>query len=343
MATDRIVVSAMGFVLLFGAMDCTHGRRLSTAGGKDGSVGGMGGGGSEDASAADPDVAVDGPVVSEADAAIDGPPDDLPFGPCGKATCLTALFSTCRPEGSCTFRGAGSPSAVFGMSCYGNGVEISSGGSGTGAGSSSDLAVSQDRVLCYKVKGWKPTGVSVMTYDISGANGELIATGATTDQPGFVTVTCKNGEPTTVSYTCLEPPVGTESCTYGDCPSSTGGNDGSAGTGGNTGDTGGSTGGAGGSTGGAGGSTGSSSAAGLRCSQVRGPDAEPGATCAIYCSDLLMMCASTPGVPATSAECVNNCEAKLSETQLCCRAAHLMNGKVMATACQEALGIGACP
>jgi hypothetical protein len=64
-------------------------------------------------------------------------------------------------------------------------------------------------------------------------------------------------------------------------------------------------------------------------------------TCQTYCDDLIVMCKSTPGVPATAAECVNNCTANFTEVELCCRSAHLMNG-TGSTACQEALGIGAC-
>jgi hypothetical protein len=479
--------------------------------------------------AAAPDGANDesGPLdAADADARgpdIDTSPDGQSLsGPCGKATCLIDLFRTCVPEGSCTAYGGGSPSAVFSSTCYANGVQVNSTASGTGTSMSDEWNVRRDDGICYEVKGYAPTG-SRKTYTITGANGEEVATGIVSDQPGFVTVTCNGGEPTMVSSACLEPPVSPSTCGSGECPSGTGGvdagppdaadadardpdidaspdgqslselcgeatclidlfrtcvpegscaaqlgstaaygvcyangvtvtfyrsggyettttverngvlcysiknsappNDGAVdgyansyvitdgngnevatgvsadngghvtvictggtpitvdksclwsvsnystcnlqscptsgtggydggdagGTGGTTGETDGGSGGAGGSTstggttgGGAGGSTSTGTAATLRCTLPRGPDAEPGMTCQTYCDDLIVMCKSTPGVPANAAECVNNCMANFSEAQLCCRSAHLMNGTVMSTACQDALGIGAC-
>jgi hypothetical protein len=264
--------------------------------------------------------------------------------PCGEATCLVDLFRTCVPEGGCATYGRGAPGYLWGSTCYENGVRVATSTSDTDAGSTDDWRVLHDETLCYEVKGSASTGSS-MAYTITGAHGEQVATGIASDQPGFVTVTCNGGEPTLVSSACLEAyPIPRNTCSVGGCPGDpgnvdagrTGGTTGGTGGGGSTG-AGGAT---GGSSGGAGGSTGT--AATLRCTLPRGPDAEPGMTCQTYCDDLTVMCKSTPGVPATSAECVNNCMATFSEAQLCCRSAHLMNGTVMSTACQEALGIGAC-
>jgi hypothetical protein len=300
------------------------------------------------------------PEVADADARdpdIDTSPDGQSLsGPCGEATCLIDLFRTCVPEGSCGVYGRGAPGYLVESTCYANGVMVSSTTNRTDAGSSDDWTVTRDgyqRTLCYAVKGSAPAG-SGMTYTITGANGEQVATGIASDQAEFVTVTCNGGQPTMVSSACLEAPVPTSRCSSEGCPSGTTGNGDAGGTGGTTGGTGGTSGGAGGSTGaggttggtggtsgGAGGSTSTGTAATLRCTLPRGPDAEPGMTCETYCDDLTVMCKSTPGVPATAAECVNNCLANFSEVQLCCRAAHLMNG-TGSTACEEALGRGAC-
>jgi hypothetical protein len=194
---------------------------------------------------ADPDRG--SPDAADArDPDIDSSPDvQAPSGPCGQATCLTVLFQTCVPEGDCTIQGGGSPSAVFWSSSYENGVQVSSVGSGTGAGSSRDWSVRRDQAPCYAVKGWQPFGASVMAYTITGSSGETIATGETTDKPGMVTVTCTGGEPILVNSTCLEPHWDTSSCTSGGSPGDTGGSGGAGETGG-TGGTGGGNGGAGG-------------------------------------------------------------------------------------------------
>jgi hypothetical protein len=299
------------------------------------------------------------PDVADArDPDVDTSPDGQSLsGPCGEATCLIDLFQTCVPEGSCSAYGSGALGYLWLATCYANGVEVDTTVSDTDAGTGRietwRAMRGRDRTLCYAVNGAAPTGSS-MTYTITGANGEQVATGISSDQPGFVTVTCNGGQPTMVSNTCLEapPPTG---CSSGGCPpgttgsrdagatgGTTGGTDGSGGGGGGSTGAGGTTGGTGGSSGGAGGSTSTDTAATLRCTLPRGPDSEPGSTCETYCDDLRVMCKSTPGVPATSAECVSRCKADLTEAELCCRAAHLMN-KTGSTACEEALGRGACP
>jgi len=331
MTRNRTTAGAIVLVVLVVAMDCSHGHGVGGKGGRDGAVADTAGATGADTTATggssgDSDVGV-------RDADIASLPDGSPVsGPCGEATCLTTLFQTCVPEGDCTAQGAGSPSAVFSARCYENGVQVSVTGIGTGAGTSSDLSVMRDRTTCYAVKGWAPTGASGMSYTITGANGEQVATGMTADKSGFVTVTCNGGSPVTVSAACLDSPVGPSSCGSGPCPGDSGGSGGAGGT----------TGGTGGSTGGADASTATDSADSLRCTLARGPDSEPGSTCEIYCDDLRVMCKSTPGVPATSAECVSNCQTSFTEAQLCCRAAHLMNGTDASTACEEALGRGAC-
>jgi uncharacterized membrane protein YgcG len=297
------------------------------------------------------------PDAADADARgpdIDTSPDGQSLsGPCGEATCLIDLFQNCVPEGSCGVYGRGAPGYLYWSTCYANGVSVSTTTNQTDAGSSDDWTVTRDRyqyTLCYAVKSSAPTGSSA-TYTITGANGEEVATGIASDQPGFVTVTCNGGQPTMVSSACLEAPVPNSSCSSEGCPpgsvdaggtgGTTGETDGGSGGAGGSSSAGGTTGGTDGSSGGAGGSTSMGTAATLRCTLPRGPDAEPGMTCETYCDDLTVMCKSTPGVPATAAECVNNCLANFSEVQLCCRSAHLMNG-TGSTACEEALGRGAC-
>jgi hypothetical protein len=292
----------------------------------------------------------DGTNADTRDPEIDTSPDGQSLSdPCGEATCLIDLFRTCVPEGSCATYGRGSPSASFSSTCYANGVQVNSLASNTGT-FESDWDVRRDDVICYEVKGNAPTG-SRMTYTITGGKGEQVATGSALDQPGFVTVTCQGGQPTVVSSACLDVryPSPRSTCSNGGCPGYPDVDaDGTGGTGGGTGGSGGGTGGSistggtsGGSGGGAGGGTSTGTAAGLRCTLPRGPDAEPGMTCKTYCDDLTVMCKSTPGVPATTAECVDNCMANFSELQLCCRSAHLMNGTGSA-ACEEALGRGTC-
>jgi hypothetical protein len=152
-----------------------------------------------------------------ADASAGGA-DGMASGPCGAATCLASLFQTCVPEGRCSVHGGSSPSAAFSTICYANGVTVSYQGSGTGSGSSRDLTVRRNGVLCYLVKGWAPANASGYTYSIAGPGGEVVATGATADKAGSITVTCKDTKSTTVSYACLFPDRDTSSCDLDTCP-----------------------------------------------------------------------------------------------------------------------------
>ena len=61
-------------------------------------------------------------------------------GPCGEATCLTSLFQTCVPEGSCSLQGGASPSASFNTGCYANGVTVSYLGSYNGTNVTGNLS-----------------------------------------------------------------------------------------------------------------------------------------------------------------------------------------------------------
>ena len=178
------------------------------------------------------------PDVATADARdpdIDTSPDGQSLsGPCGEATCLIDLFRTCVPEGSCSSYGRGAPGYFFESTCYANLVRVDTTASDTdaGVGRAWNVRVG-DQTLCYAVNGSAPTGSS-MTYTITGANGEQVATGIASDQPGFVTVTCNGGQPTMVSSACLEAPVPPSTCASGGCPFGTTGSVDAGGTGGTT-------------------------------------------------------------------------------------------------------------
>jgi hypothetical protein len=147
-------------------------------------------------------------------AGADGPAS----GPCGEATCLDSLYRTCVPEGRCFASGGSSPSAVYGSACYANGITVSYQGTGTGAGVRSETTVRRNRVICYSIVGSSPPNSSAISYVVSGANGEEIATGAAVDKSGLVTVTCHGSSPAIVDGSCLHPPVDRGSCDLEACP-----------------------------------------------------------------------------------------------------------------------------
>jgi len=250
--------------------------------------------------AAAPDGANDesGPLdVANADARepdIDTSPDGQSLsGPCGEATCLIDLFQTCVPAGDCAAQ-LGS-TVAYGV-CYANGVTVSYYRSG---GYETTTTVERNGVLCYSIKDSAPPNTGAVSYVVTDDNGNEVATGVSADRSATVTVTCTGGTPITVDGSCLWSVSDYSTCDLQSCPTSgTGGYDGgdAGGTAGTTGGTGGSGGGAGGSTsaggatggtggssGGMGGSTSTDTAATLRCTLPRGPDAEPGMTCTTYC------------------------------------------------------------
>jgi hypothetical protein len=141
-----------------------------------------------------------------------------PSGPCGEATCLTDLFATCEPAGSCTFHGGSSPSAVFGTVCYENGVAVSYMSGDTGAGLSSELRVRRGGVLCYSIESSSPPGVSGLTFVIRDGNGRQVATAVTADKDGHLTVTCDGKPATAVDSDCLVRLGDTSECATGTCP-----------------------------------------------------------------------------------------------------------------------------
>jgi hypothetical protein len=138
--------------------------------------------------------------------------------PCGAATCLTALFQTCVPDGSCVQYGGGSPSAVFSDTCYANGVNVFTQGSYLG----SYVSVQRAGLGCYTIKWRSETNASAVSYTIIDGTGQEIATAVTADKEGNLTVTCKGGQPTTVSGACLDAPRGSATCVPGECPPSAG-------------------------------------------------------------------------------------------------------------------------
>ena len=141
-----------------------------------------------------------------------------PSGPCGEATCLTSLFQTCVPEGSCSVQGGASPSASYSTGCYANGVTVSYVGSYNGAGVTRNQTVRHNGVLCYIIEETLPTNANAVTYVVRGANGEDVATGTTADKSGTVPMACVGSQPTPVSALCLNPLGDNSACISGTCP-----------------------------------------------------------------------------------------------------------------------------
>ena len=139
-------------------------------------------------------------------------------GPCGEATCLTSLFQTCVPEGSCSAQGGASPSAAFNTGCYANGVTVSYLGSYSGSNVTDNLTVRRNGVLCYTIDTSTSPNTSAATYMVHGADGEEVANGATADKAGAVAMACKASQPTLVNAACLSPVGDNSSCHLGTCP-----------------------------------------------------------------------------------------------------------------------------
>jgi hypothetical protein len=139
-------------------------------------------------------------------------------GPCGEATCLTSLFQTCVPEGSCSSQGGNSPNAAYGTACYANGVTVSTVGGWNGSNVFGSLMVRRNGALCYSIDTSSPPNVSAITYVVSGADGEEVATGTTADKSGTVPMACKGSQPTPVAAACLHPVGDDSACNSGTCP-----------------------------------------------------------------------------------------------------------------------------
>lgn len=139
-------------------------------------------------------------------------------GPCGEATCLTSLFQTCVPAGSCAKSGTGGPSAVVSNICYANGVTVSYVGGLNGTDVVTTLTVSRDGTPCYAIKATSGSTSSAFTYVISGPNLE-VATAVTADKEGSIAVTCHGQEPILTNFTCLHPVTNSpDNCDLATCP-----------------------------------------------------------------------------------------------------------------------------
>jgi hypothetical protein len=141
----------------------------------------------------------DGATASVGDAAA------APSGPCGEATCLTSLFRSCIPEGSCTLSGAGGPHTTVSYLCYANGVKVTRMSGWNGTNVYRDLTVRRDDALCYNVTASESPSGGGTTYVITGPGGQLVATGTTEPATGAITVTCTDGAPVAISGVCLQP------------------------------------------------------------------------------------------------------------------------------------------
>jgi len=138
-------------------------------------------------------------------------------GPCGEATCLASLFQTCVPQGGCIAQGGNSPSASYGTACYANGVTVSTVGGWNGTSLFGSLTVSRNGALCYTIDTSSPPNASAVTYVVSGANGEEVATGTTADKSGTVPMACNGSQPTPVEVACLNPVGDNSGCESGTC------------------------------------------------------------------------------------------------------------------------------
>jgi hypothetical protein len=138
-------------------------------------------------------------------------------GLCGEALCLTSLFQTCVPEGSCSVQGGGSPSAVFSDACYSNGVTVFFLGTYNGPNGIRNLDVRRNGTLCYSIDELtQPSGA--VSYVFNGANNQQVATGSADSGAGPVTVTCTDGKSATVSDACMNPTGDSSRCGSGTCP-----------------------------------------------------------------------------------------------------------------------------
>jgi hypothetical protein len=126
-------------------------------------------------------------------------------GPCGEATCLTSLFRTCVPEGSCTLGGAGGPHTSVSFMCYSNGVKVTSQGGWNGTNVYRELTVRRDDTTCYDVVAAESPSGEGTTYVITGPGGKQVATGTTDLGTKAITVTCTGAKPTVINDACLQP------------------------------------------------------------------------------------------------------------------------------------------
>jgi hypothetical protein len=123
-------------------------------------------------------------------------------GPCGEATCLTSLFQTCVPAGSCSAQGGGGPHTSVSTACYANGVTVSwiNGWDGV-ASVRGSLTVRLNGSDCYAVE-WVEGSAST-SYVVKDASGNQVAAGIRDPGATTATVTCDNGRSTSVSLACL--------------------------------------------------------------------------------------------------------------------------------------------
>ncbi len=182
------------------------GASAGWAGGESGGTGGRGGAGG---------IVQTGGGGAEAGTGGSG---SVASGTCAEATCLTSLFQTCVPEGSCFVQGGGSPSASFNTGCYANGVTVSYLGSYSGTNLTHSLTVRHNGVLCYSIDSSTPMDSNAATYVVRGASGEEVATGTLVDKTSAVSVTCKGSQPTSVGFACLKPVGDNSGCETGTCP-----------------------------------------------------------------------------------------------------------------------------
>jgi hypothetical protein len=138
-------------------------------------------------------------------------------GPCGEATCLTLLFQTCVPEGSCSVQSGGSPNASFATGCYANGITVSMVGGWNGTNMFGSLAVGHRGVACYAINSSSPSSGGGNLYVVTDASGGQVATGTTDPSTGSITVTCNGGKPTPVREACLKPVSDSSTCVPGQC------------------------------------------------------------------------------------------------------------------------------
>jgi hypothetical protein len=138
-------------------------------------------------------------------------------GPCGQAVCLTLLFQTCVPDGTCVAQGGGSPDTSFSTACYANGVTVSTMGGWNGTNLFGRLAVAQSGVACYTIDSSSPSAGGGNSYVVTDASGGQVATGTADPSTGSVTVTCNGGMPTPVSEACLKPVGDSSTCVPGGC------------------------------------------------------------------------------------------------------------------------------
>lgn len=212
--TPLVAMLLVGFVW---ASSCgrtgmdTPGRGTSKAPGLDGGSGGSGSGGT---------LAPGGGGFAASTSGAGGTSGSTgaSSGPCGEATCLTSLFQTCQPAGSCTATGGGGPHTSVSTTCFANGVIVSwiNGWDGVSSVRGS-LTVRRNGANCYAIE-WSQ-GNTVTSYVVTDASGHQVAVGAREPGATATTVTCEGGRPTSVSEACLSPiSIDASKCDSGACP-----------------------------------------------------------------------------------------------------------------------------